>query len=320
MSMKRLILGAASAIGVFALGRRCTGKALRVLAYHGVQDDLDPIINFDGFQVPVAVFREQLAHLVRHYRVITPQEALDVVSGRNPWPDRAVLITFDDGYRNNATVAAPILREFGMSAILFVATGYLDGTHYPWWYQVRELVRTAGTDRVGLPGRPSAGMSPLHCMAAWEHHLKGLSVAERDKQIQGLHERLGVAPMAPVRMMTWDEARSVQAMGMAVAPHTATHPNLGVEPADRALDDIRLSIARVKEEIGYEPRWYSYPYGRATDVASDIPARLKSLGIEAAVTTTSGLNRRGANPYLLRRLNVSGGHRERAFEKLLAVV
>ncbi len=318
MSVKRFVLEAAAISGLFALGRRVTPETLRILAYHGVQDGVDPAVNFDGFQVPADIFRKQLEHLAGYYHVISPQEALRSLRGEADWPDRAVLITFDDGYQNNATVAAPILREFGMSAILFVTTGYLDGTHYPWWYSLRECVRTAGAASVGLPGQPSAMASPEQCIAAWEEYLKSLSVDKRDEELRRLQERTGSADRV-IRMMTWDEARSLEAVSMVVAPHTATHPNLGVEAPTRAREDIRVSIERIGERLGHAPRWYSYPYGRVTDVASEIPSFLQSLGIEAAVTTVSGMNRRGENRYLLKRLNVSAGHQGRAFEKLLAI-
>ena len=48
-------------------------------------------------------------------------------SRRGKLPPRALAITFDDGYANNATVAAPILQRLGLHATFFIATGFLDG-------------------------------------------------------------------------------------------------------------------------------------------------------------------------------------------------
>jgi peptidoglycan/xylan/chitin deacetylase (PgdA/CDA1 family) len=48
-------------------------------------------------------------------------------------------ITFDDGYRGNATIVAPILEDYGQRACFFVTTGFIGSDHVPWWDAEKQI-------------------------------------------------------------------------------------------------------------------------------------------------------------------------------------
>jgi peptidoglycan/xylan/chitin deacetylase (PgdA/CDA1 family) len=92
------------------------------LTYHSV----------DGSGSPVSTaprdFERQMAFLARAgYRTIRLGEAAALVRAREPLPERRLLISFDDGYRNNLETALPILRRHGFTAVVFVTTGVIGG-------------------------------------------------------------------------------------------------------------------------------------------------------------------------------------------------
>jgi peptidoglycan/xylan/chitin deacetylase (PgdA/CDA1 family) len=97
-------------------------RTLRVLMYHKI-NDLSP----NPTTVPTAVFAEQMV-LLRElgYTPVSLDAVRDHYLTHAPLPERAVLITFDDGYRDNLENAVPVLREHGYPAVLFVPIGYLD--------------------------------------------------------------------------------------------------------------------------------------------------------------------------------------------------
>lgn len=99
-------------------------RILRVLMYHKVND-----LSGNPVTVPVSLFEEQMAQ-VRDlgYAVVGVNDVLDHFSQGTPLPPRAVLITFDDGYRDNLFNAAPILSRYGYPAVVFVPIGYLDSS------------------------------------------------------------------------------------------------------------------------------------------------------------------------------------------------
>jgi peptidoglycan/xylan/chitin deacetylase (PgdA/CDA1 family) len=99
-------------------------RTLRVLMYHKIND-----VPENSVTVPTSLFDEQMAQLGElGYRPISVDDVLAYYVDRVPLPPRAVLITFDDGYRDNLENAVPILRRYGYPAVIFVPIGYLDGS------------------------------------------------------------------------------------------------------------------------------------------------------------------------------------------------
>ena len=99
-------------------------RTLRVLMYHKIND-----LENNPLSVPVAMFDEQLALLKDcGYHVVDLQAVIDHYLHGTPLPPRAVLITFDDGYRDNLENALDVLQRHGYPAVLFVPIGYLDTT------------------------------------------------------------------------------------------------------------------------------------------------------------------------------------------------
>ncbi len=110
---------ATSGLGIASNGDENT---LRVLMYHKVND-----VSPNPTTVPTAVFAEQMALLGELGYVPVSLEAVrDHYLRGDPLPDGAVLVTFDDGYRDNLENAVPILRARGYPAVVFVSVGYLD--------------------------------------------------------------------------------------------------------------------------------------------------------------------------------------------------
>jgi peptidoglycan/xylan/chitin deacetylase (PgdA/CDA1 family) len=97
-------------------------RTLRVLMYHKVNDAWP-----NPASVPTAVFEEQMALLGElGYTPVSLAAVVRHYLGGEPLPERAVLLTFDDGYRDNLENALPVLRRHGYPAVLFVPIGFLD--------------------------------------------------------------------------------------------------------------------------------------------------------------------------------------------------
>src|SRR5688572_8302859 len=98
---------------------------LRALMYHRVADAADrPDLATSLISATPADFRAQMEHLVAHYRPVSAHEVLDSFELGRALPPRSVLVTFDDGYRDFAEHAWPILKHLGIPVVLFVPTAY----------------------------------------------------------------------------------------------------------------------------------------------------------------------------------------------------
>jgi peptidoglycan/xylan/chitin deacetylase (PgdA/CDA1 family) len=167
-------------------------RTLRVLMYHKV-NDLVP----NPTTVPTAVFEEQMSLLSElGYTPISLDSVRDHYLLGVPLPPHAVLITFDDGYRDNLENALPVLRAHGYPAVLFVPIGYLDdGRPLPH----EELLRTLGVSNETLDWDELAELEAggvrieSHGIGHWP--LTALEPAEATREIAlsklRLEERLG---------------------------------------------------------------------------------------------------------------------------------
>jgi len=128
-------------------------RSLRVLMYHKVND-----LPGNRMSMPTGLFDEQMAQLRElGYAVVDLDAVLAHYLVAAPLPDRAVLVTFDDGYRDNLENAAPVLAKHGYPAVQFVPIAYVGdstplpherylsahGVHNPTvdWGEIRELER-----------------------------------------------------------------------------------------------------------------------------------------------------------------------------------
>src|SRR3954470_6767800 len=101
-----------------------------VLIYHGVPRT--------GVSLDAATFEEQIVFLREHFDFVRVD---DLTTRRSGLERIRVLLTFDDGFRNNAEVVAPILRRYGIPAVFFVCSRHAQQDRYLWFSYLRSLER-----------------------------------------------------------------------------------------------------------------------------------------------------------------------------------
>jgi len=106
---------------------------LLVLNYHRIGDPDATPYDRGLFSARQDAFAEQVAHLARSCDVISPA---DIETIRRERHGRFVLVTFDDGYRDNYELAVPVFASRGVPATFFVCTGYIDRPHLAWWDEI----------------------------------------------------------------------------------------------------------------------------------------------------------------------------------------
>jgi peptidoglycan/xylan/chitin deacetylase (PgdA/CDA1 family) len=100
-----------------------TGPSLRILIYYKVN-----AVPGNTLSTAPETFARQLRFIKEHYAVVSPEQLISVMARRGTLPNKAVLLTFDDGYRDVYENAYPILKEMGLKALIFPATGYIGTT------------------------------------------------------------------------------------------------------------------------------------------------------------------------------------------------
>jgi len=103
------------------------GNGIPVLMYHKVWPGTN-----DNLTITPEKLREHWAFLKQEgYHALSMPDFLEIIHGRKQAPDKAMLLTFDDGYRNNLTYAYPLLKEFDWSATFFIIANTLETEKQP---------------------------------------------------------------------------------------------------------------------------------------------------------------------------------------------
>lgn len=302
-SPKHLKAAALVGSGVAGVARRRNVHQASILTFHGFSQGMghEKVLDW-GLHLPVDIFRRICAFLASNYHVIPLQELVTCLeSGEKP-PPNAVVLTFDDGYESNYSLAFPVLKEFSLPGTFFVTTGFLDGEDLLWFQRVDlALGRTEkpyldwkfelGKERLPLGSREQRQAA----LARLLPELKCLPDEDALGEIDRIERSLGVAPPtvddlpAPMRPMSWDQAREMSASGLAeIGGHTHTHPILARCDSAAMRSEVFTCRDRLTSELGRAPRSFCYTNGGRADYTEETIGYLREAGFVAAVTMEHG--------------------------------
>jgi len=165
---------------------------LRVLMYHNLWEKADSGAEVDSWTIGPRRFREDLQWLKDHgYTTVLPSE---VIRG-DPLPKRAVLITFDDGYRSNYDLAYPILQEFGDKAVVSLITRWIEeeDPDYLTWEQCREMAQS-GLVEFGSHTHAAHASGIKRMEGETREAYEARILPDLQKSIDLIREHLGTAP------------------------------------------------------------------------------------------------------------------------------
>ena len=310
-----------------ALARRVPlWQGVLVLNYHRMGDvaatELDPGL----FSATAAELDAQLALLARHFEVVPPSDLVERPKARG----RRVLITFDDGYRDNHELALPVLRRHGAVATFFVVPGFIDHPRLGWWDEIAWMVRHAPADALELPehGFPRLDLGDdgarLRAADALSGHYKELPGERTAAFMELLAERTGSgrgpAELARDLWMSWDQVRELRDAGMVIGGHTVNHPVLGRLPRGEQAAEIDGCARRLREELGIAMRYFSYPVGLAGSFDEHTRDLLRRAGTEISFEFRGGYQRGAvADPLAVPRAAVSHHTSADRFAAMLAL-
>ena len=286
----------------FAAGYTSREAAFMIMTYHRVNDEMDPF----SAAVPTQVFEQHMTYLARTHTVLTVEELAERMR-RGRLPRNAVAITFDDGYRDTLTHAAPILARHGLPATVFLATGFIGTGEVPWFHRVISAFKRTTLLSFAAPwsGRLSLSDQSGRFLAIERtlRHLKDLPEDRSRAQLDSLLEELNVTDQLDSKdlMLNWDDVQALTGLGFSIGAHTVSHPILSRVDRDRAWSEIHESRAMIESTCGRNPQAFAYPNGGDDDYTKAVIGLVRQAGFTCAVTTRFGLNTLATSPYELRR-------------------
>ncbi|HMN71265.1 MAG TPA: polysaccharide deacetylase family protein [Rhodoblastus sp.] len=311
------------AIGLHRLAARYTQGLGAILMFHRVR--ADPRAGFapnGGLEITPEFLDSLLARLRgQGYALVSMDEAVARIRARDD-SRPFVALTFDDGYRDTADVALPILEKHGAPFTVFVTTGFADRTARMWWVEMEEAIAALPCVRIEAAGRlfdlPAA--SPEQKQAAFEALYWPLRAGEEKELLRvagALADEAGVERLDLVDelCLNWSGLRKLaQHPLVTIGAHTLSHPMLAKHPDAFARREIAESKAIIESEIDREVRHLAYPVGDPGSASVREFVLARQAGFESAATTRPGMifPEHAGHLTALPRLSVNGHHQSLA--------
>lgn len=291
------------------------GKVV-VLTYHGIVPKI-PNKKFD-FEyrnfVTTSQFRRQIKHMLKSFDPLSPYEILKKKNNTRP----GFLITFDDGFKNNLTYAAPILHEFGLTGCFFITTGLIEQTEMIWSEKITYWLAHTPKEEVVIK-EISPKPIPLTKIAHRDHasqilrsYLKHLPISRRNEILGLLEEQIGLKPQfgneeiaTRYGMLSWRDIRKFSDYNQVVGSHSHNHPILTSLSPKESWNELAKSKSLIELNTDLECRLFSYPNGTEEDFSEVHIRQLKELGYKFAFTQIPGFVSKESHPYKLERLNIT---------------
>jgi peptidoglycan/xylan/chitin deacetylase (PgdA/CDA1 family) len=303
-------------------GNAVRGRSLRVLTYHRVpryQARAPEVQTGIERGVEASAFRQQIRSLVAEYEVVDLTQVAAWLRSDTELPPRAAAITFDDGYRDVHDNAFPILKEYGIPATVFLASAFVGTSELFWWDRLslalKALDRPVGQEdwidvecprSVARLLRNWPGLETDSKAQAIEAIADGLKVLGPER-LSAVVDRLWILAGSPedaageYALLSWDQVREMSHAGVSFGAHTVHHTILTTVD-DRTVErEVSDSRRQIEAELGSSVTAFCYPSGAHSDAIRTI---VRERGFTCAFATTRGINRRGVDPYAVKRISV----------------
>lgn len=273
--------------------RRRQSRSLQILVYHRVNNDHD--LFFPA--TPINVFAEQMKYLADHCCVLSLEDALERTR-KNDLPENAIVLTFDDGYKDNYLYAYPVLKELSLPATIFLATDAIGSGRVLWHDKVFSAFRE--TRKRVLKG--IGGSREEYCLRTLSEKLqaqgkvirflRSQSDNERSFWIERLIEALASdsRDLDPNLMLTWDDVKIMHQHGMSFGSHTVNHPILSRLTTGKARREIYDSKRIIEEKLGSTVTSFAYPGGKKEDFSEETKKIVGEAGYTCGLTAIFGAN------------------------------
>lgn len=227
------------------------------LCYHDIQDTVPAKTQTItlGSDELVAQFSWLYAH---DYHPIGLDDLIAARDGRRPLPDKAVLLTFDDGYQSMYTRVYPLLKLYHFPAVLALVTGWME-------HKSGENIRYDDEQRV------------REQLLSWDQ------VREMEKS--GLVEVVSHSDELHHGILANPQGNELPAPATRLYDKTTGRYEDDDHYRSRIRDDLDRSIQIIQRELGHKPRAVVWPYGSYTKSAIDIA---KELGIPITLNLADG--------------------------------
>jgi hypothetical protein len=271
-----------------------------LLPYHHLVSDKDvPHIKhlypFKG----IKAFEKDLDYLGKHFTPVTLQQVINAIKNGQTLPQRAFLLTFDDGLREVTENIAPLLYKKGIPAAFFLNNAFIDNKTLFYKFKISLITEALQTQTFS----PATLTTVTHILEKNAlNDVKGIKynnrgIADEIGETLGLSFDNYLNTAKP--FMTTEEMKQLVAQGFALGGHSIDHPYYEYLTIEEQLHQTRTSVNYVKEHFNLDYSAFAFPHTDAGVSRSFFDTALKEIDVIFGTAN----HKRDISPRILHRFN-----------------
>lgn len=290
---------------------------LSIFLFHGVVPrSTRRVRNYTGKHLDRDIFARSIEALSQVGHPLSMDEVMWHCENKVAFPTKAFAVTFDDGFENNVSVAAPVMADLQVPATIYVTTDFVDRNRMSWIDRIESAVEIAPDQTFSASWTQHSFPlddidSRIRFLQAVRRFVKTAPSVNPDNFAEGICMQLGVDgsdhPDSELDCkMSWEQVREVARSEMfTVGGHSHSHPILSFLSTEELNHELETCFVLLGDKANVGPAHFSYPEGLQHCYSDEVIDALRQRGVRCCPTAIAGKNTVGHDPFHLRRFLVA---------------
>lgn len=280
--------------------RKLGNHPILIFNYHRLRAEEPQDYPFDeGVYGPTqSQFKKQMRWFRKNAHIISQDNLLDHIYREKPLPASSMMVTFDDGYKDNFELALPILSEEKVPAVFFIPTKSIEERVLGWWDLIAYSLKRSRSHSIEFRGKtiPLTGRK-RSAITDLQTQMRTLRAEESQTFIQEIFHACEVAhpdlETCSDQLMSWDNLRECVSNGISIGSHTHSHRVLSTMSLVDQKFELETSKRILEQRLGITVKSLAYPVGGYRDFNQETKILAQNCGYELGFSFQTGSNHLG---------------------------
>lgn len=271
-------------------------KSALIFNYHRVTDCvLDPNkTNYNQtLEVNKASFDRQIRFLSENFQCVDLMTIVDSLVHGKP-VHNLVAITLDDGYKDNLTIALPILKKYHIPATIFLTTSLINGDATAWWHELEYIVENTeqiiftSSEKEHVLVHPTK-QQKFETQDVMNAMFKNLPLMGQQNILKQLRDQTGITYSEPELFLNWSDVAVLDKEKLiTIGAHSKSHPVLSKLSNEMLIRELVDSKNLLEEKLQHSVDLFAYPFGDSEHADVREFEAAQSVGYTSAFTAQLG--------------------------------
>lgn len=273
-----------------------------IFLFHGVINSSKyEIRNYNQKHMESNLFAECIKFLKNNGKSFSMNDLLNPDFIKNKIPPKSFAITFDDGFENNLSIAAPILYDFNIPATIYITTEFIEKNAMSWIDKIEFALENTSLQSIYAYWLEKKidiknNQSKIIFLDAIRNYVKNSPDCNPNIFATDLCEQLGFSDIVssddPIdKKMSWKQVSEVNKSDLlSIGGHSHTHSILSYLDNKQLSYELDTSLELLDKKADVKSVHYSYPEGLKHCYSENVIYELKKRGVRCCPTAISGVN------------------------------